>query len=391
MNFAKLENLIDSLYEIYGVPNCDCSVYFRHQEVFRRRNGFTDLAMTKPVADNDLYFLYSATKVSLAVSVMQLIEQKKLSLDDPVSRFLPEIKDIKVKENGKLVPCNREATIEDMLSMRSGLTYDCITPGLRPDLEEYTKEHPDVSTRDYIRMLLKEPLAFQPGTRFCYGMSLDLLGAVVEIVSGEKYSDYVKNHIANPLGMKELYMHVPEDRKERMVQQYMYNVFSQNDIADLEFVPMDRFSNVTIFGPDYDSAGGGMITTVSDYVLLADALANDGIGANGAQILTRESIDEMRKNRLTTKTLWKDHAKMQNYGYGYGLGVRTMVNPRLSESPVGEFGWDGLGGAFFLSDPENRIALFFLMSVPGMIHVKAAIHNKLRDYTYEALREEILS
>ena len=389
MNFEKLEYLIDHLKEFYGIPNCDCSVYYKHQEVFRRRAGFVDLEQTKPASDDDLYFLYSASKVTLAVASMQLVEKGLISLDDPVSKYLPEFASMMVKDGDKLVPCEKEATIDDLLSMRAGLDYANTIPGARPDMEEMVKNNPNASTREFIRQWLTVPLEFQPGTRFLYSMCLDVMGAVIEVVTGQTYSDYVKENIAKPLGMKDFELHVLPEHEDRMVQQYMYNVFAQNSIHSPEFTPMDKLYNLAVFGPNYDCAGGGVVTRVSDYVLLADALANDGVGANGVRILTRESIDNMRTNRLTTDIQFADHAKMQNFGYGYGLGVRTLVNPNAAKSPVGEFGWDGLGGAFFLSDVENNIAIFFLMSVPGMVYLKPAVHNKLRDFTYEALENEI--
>lgn len=391
MNFAKLEQLIDDMQELYGIPNCDCSVYYKHKEVFRRRAGFVDLERKKEASDDDLYFLYSASKVTLAVASMQLVERGLIALTDPVSKYLPEFAAMQVRDGDNLVPCRREATIEDLLSMRGGLNYDCLIPGKRPDLERLAKENPNFTTQGYIHQLLKEPLDFEPGTRFQYSMCLDVMGAVIENVTGQRYSDYVWENIGKPLGMKDMYLHVPDSMKDRMVQQYAYDLTSQNSIHTPEFTPMDKLYNVAIFGSNYDSAGGGIITRVSDYVLLADALANDGVGANGASILTRASIDDMRTNRLTTQVMFADHTKMQNFGYGYGLGVRTLVNPKAAKSPVGEFGWDGLGGAFFLSDVENNIALFFLMSVTGMVHIKPAVHNKLRDFTYEALEEELRS
>ena len=391
MNFEKLAHLIDHMPDVYGIPNCDCSVYYKHQEVFRRRSGFVNLERTKPVSDDDLYFLYSASKVTLAVAAMQLVEKGLIALSDPVSKYLPEFSTMKVRDGEKLVPCEKEATIEELLSMRAGLNYDCTIPGARPDFEEMVEKHPQASTLEFIHQWLTAPLDFQPGTRFQYSMCLDVMGAVIEVVTGQTYSSYVKENVAKPLGMKDFELHVLPENKNRMVQQYTYNVFSQNSIHSPEFAPLDKLYNLAVFGPNYDCAGGGVVSRVSDYVLLADALANDGVGANGARILTRKSIDDMRANRLTTPQMFADHAKMQNFGYGYGLGVRALVNPDAAKSPVGEFGWDGLGGAFLLSDVENHIAIFFLMSVTAMVHVKAAVHNKLRDYTYEALGSELKS
>lgn len=386
MNFSKLTNLIDNISDIYGIPNCDCSVYYKHREVFRRRAGFTDSDRTKPASEDDLYWIYSASKVALATAAMQLAERGLISLNDPVEKYLPEFSSMMVKTPEGLVPCKRKATIEDLLSMRAGLNYDLT----RADMLELVKNNPAAGLRDIVRQYLKAPLFFEPGTRFLYSMCLDVMGAIIEEVTGKSYGQYIKDNIAAPLGMKTLEYTIQPGMEERMVMQYHYNPTSQDSIDELEFVPIDKLSNVALFGSSgFECPGGGVITRVSDYVLLADALANDGVGANGAKILSRESIDNMRTNRLTTDILFADHAKMQNFGYGYGLAVRTLVNPKAALSPVGEFGWDGLGGAFLLSDVENNIAIFFLMSVTGMLHIKPAVHNKIRDFTYEALSEEL--
>lgn len=389
MNFDKLENLIDMTDSVYGIPNCDISVYYKHREVFRKQHGCVDPGRKKKASADDLYMLYSASKVTLATAAMQLVEQGRIRLDDPVSAYLPEYGAQQVREGDRIVPCEREATIEDLLSMRGGLDYKLLIPGARPDFEAFMRENPDAPTREVIRQYLQTPLRFQPGTRWLYSMCLDAMGAVIETVTGEKYRDYVKDHIARPLGMRDFALHVADVDQERLVCQYRYNPAAAYSPEEPQLIPIGKTENVGVPGTNYDAAGAGVITRVSDYVLLADALANDGTGANGARILTRKSIDEMRKPRTVTEVCQRDYSKLGDYGYGYGLGVRTLVNPRASKSPVGEFGWDGMGGAWFMSDPENHLAVFFLMSVVGKPDIKPAIHHRIRDYTYEAMAEEL--
>lgn len=392
MNFGKVDQLVENIVHNYGIPCCDLSIYYKHQEVFRRREGFVNLEGTKPAGEDDLYFLCSCSKMALTTAAMQLVEKGLISLSDPVSKYLPEFGEMKVQQGDKLVPCEREATIEDLLSMRAGLNYKNLAPGERPDMEEMARKQPEAGTREFIRQFLKTPLEFQPGTRFLYSMCHDVMGAVIEVVTGMRYRDYIAENITKPLGMKTLEYHLrPEDR-ERVVQHYTCNINAQNQIHSPLLFPMNKDVVATMgtFGPNYDSAGGGVISTVSDYVLLADALANGGVGANGARILSRASIDDMRTNRLTTQQMFDDHAlRMQDYGYGYGLGGRTLMDPRAAKSPVGEYGWDGWAGAYFLADVENNVAIFFAMSVGMMLNVKALVHNKLRDYTYEALADEL--
>ena len=380
MKFARLTALIDHLESVYGIPHCDISIYKDHREIFRRSSGYTDTARTKKPADQDLYWLYSASKISLVVMILQLAEQGRLSLQDPVCKYIPEAEGCGILSGGRLLPCGRQATIEDYLAMQGGLDYNI----QREDICAYVKEHPEASTREIIRQWFTEPLRYEPGTRFIYSMCHDVLGAVIEVVTGKRLSAYIREAIADPLGMQDLDYGIREEKKHRMVQQYEYDITANGNIEKPAVFPVGSCDNMYVLSRNYDSAGAGLVTRVSDYVLLADALANDGIGANGSRILSRESIDNMRRSRLDTQIKKLDYRKAGDYGYEYGLGVRTLMYPETSKSPAGEFGWDGYAGVFLLSDVENRLAMFFAMSVENMMPVKQ-VHHRIRDIMYEEL------
>ncbi len=380
MSFSKLAAFIDQLEAICGIPHCDISIRQKHKEIFRRSSGYTNTERTKKPTDQDLYWMYSASKVSLTVMILQLAEQGKLRLDDPVCKYIPEAADLQIRIGDQLIPCIRQATIEDYLAMQGGLDYDLA----RPDILELVRKNPAVSTGELIHQWLTQPLLYEPGTRFVYSMCHDVLGYLIEIVTGKRLNDYIKEVIAIPLGMQDLDYGIPEEKKHRMVQQYEYNMTANGNIIKDEIVPSDSFFNKCVFGKNYDSAGGGLVSRVSDYILLADALANDGVAANGNRILTRESIDNMRRSRLDTPVKKRDYRKNLDYGYEYGLGVRTLVYSETSKSPAGEFGWDGYAGVFLLADVENQLAMFFAMSVENMIPVKQ-IHHRMRDLMYEEL------
>jgi CubicO group peptidase (beta-lactamase class C family) len=191
----------------------------------------------------------------------------------------------------------------------------------------------------------------------------------------------MKANIAESLGMKDFEYHLrPEDR-DRLAAQYAF------DPVTREFSEMGG-ANPAIITENYDSGGGGVVTRVSDYVLLADALANDGIGAKGAKILTRESIDNMRTNRMDGARA-ADFWKMAKYGYGYGLGVMTLVNQTTALAPLGTFGWDGLSGAWLSADVKNHLAIFYAQHVIGFAETYTVIHPKVRDLAYQSLADEL--
>jgi CubicO group peptidase (beta-lactamase class C family) len=386
MDFSKLTAFLDSIEELYRIPGCDCSVYYKHREVYRHGAGHRDYAKTQPVSDDDLYWLYSCSKVACMVAVMQLVEQGKLRLDDPVSKYLPGIDKVQVREGDALVPLKVTPVIEDLMTMSAGFNYNGILyapndPNVWPDFKKLVREKPSAGTRELINELLKEPLDFQPRSRFQYSMCHDVLAAVIEEVTGERFADYMKANIAKPLGMKDFEYHLRPEDGDRMSAQYIF------DLVSREFSALGNI-NIGIVTENYDSAGGGIVTRVSDYVLLADALANDGIGANGTRILTGESIDNMRTNRMDGARA-ADFWKMAKYGYGYGLGVMTLMNQAAALAPLGTFGWDGLSGVYLSADVKNNLAILYAQHVIVFTDTFTVIHPKVRDLTYQALADEL--
>lgn len=375
MDFSRLKFYMEHMEEVFHIPGCDLSVYQNHQEVFRYRTGHSDAAGLKPVEEDDLYRLYSCTKVATCVAGLQLVEKGYLKLSDPVGKYLPEYRSLTVMDGDKTVPCQETMLIEDLFTMRGGLDYDEQWEGFQEVIREKGQ---DISTRDIIEKLAQKPLQFVPRASYQYSLGHDVLAAVIEVITKERFSDYLKENIANPLGMKDFYFHTNPEIQERIAQQYCY--VPESGV----FEPViDR--NHLLFSHNYDSGGAGLITRVSDYVLLADALANGGVGVTGKQLLKPETIDDMRTNRLDKKQMqafWRS----AKYGYGYGLGVRTLICPSVSEGPVGEFGWDGAAGAYFLSDPQNHIAIFYGQHILNYSDIYTVVHPAIRDMVYRACK-----
>jgi CubicO group peptidase (beta-lactamase class C family) len=260
----------------------------------------------------------------------------------------------------------------------NGLLYAPNDPDVWPDFKKLVREKGQAATtRELILELFKEPLDFQPGSRFQYSMCHDVLAVVIEEVTGTRFQDYMKANIAEPLGMKDFEYHLRPEDEGRLAAQYGL------DPVTKEFSSVGS-ANTAIVTENYDSSGGGVITRVSDYVLLADALANDGVGANGERILTRESIDNMRRNRMTGARA-ADFWKLAKYGYGYGLGVMTLISQSAAAAPLGTFGWDGAAGAYLSADVKNHLAIFYAQHVLWYGDTYTVIHPKIRDLVYQAL------
>ncbi|MDR2933500.1 MAG: beta-lactamase family protein [Oscillospiraceae bacterium] len=397
MGFEKLADFLDSLASTYRLPSCDCIVYHKHEQVFRRMCGYSDKEKKTPVSPKDLYWLFSATKVVTATAVMRLVEQGKLSLADEVSRYLPEYADVMVRDNFrydanlmhngmvsretltlggelKLRAPASAMTIEDLLTMSGGLGYDMETPAIKDVL---TATNGKAGTREIVRAIAKTPLDFDPGTHFQYSLCHDVLAAVVEVVSGMTYGEFLEKELFGPLGMEDMGFKMKPEQLARLSALYTCNQMTWEHEYTGTGSPYRRYEN-------YESGGGGLFGKTDSYVKLLDALCNDGMSKDGYRVLKPETIENMRTNRMTGSRA-EDFLCMRRYGYGYGLGVRTMVDNSKAKSPIGEFGWDSAGGAFALVDTKNSLAVFYAQHVLSFRPGYYVIHPTVRDLTYEAL------
>lgn len=375
MSISALSDYLDSL-PARGIPFCDCVVYRGHKPVFRRSAGFLDAEKTKPAGSGAAFWLYSATKPITCTAVMQLVEKGRLSLDAPVSDYLPEYGSLQVRHGNRTEPAKIPLTIRHLLSMQSGLNYDINVPSIRKKLEETNRK---ATTREIIGALASEPLDFEPGTHFQYSLSHDVLGAVVEAVSGQSFGEYLGEHIFTPLGMEHTGFTQTSWQKAHFSDQFEYRP------ETMTASPVSR-ANGYVLSPNYESGGAGLASTVDDYIRFLDALCNNGVSAEGYRLLSMESIEQMRENQLGEASL-KDFALLNKKGYGYGLGVRTLMEKEHSgvKSPLGEFGWDGAAGVYVLADTENRLAIFYAQQVLNCGYAFDVIHPTIRDLVYSEL------
>lgn len=379
MNFSALSHYVHCLPAL-GIPGGEAIVRIGHKTVFHETFGFSDAEKTRSASPNDLYYLYSASKVMTAAAGMKLIEDGLIGIDDPVSKYIPEFAHLTVRDGAGVREAKNVMTVAHLLTMRGGLSYEVTHPVIRETVEK----NPQADTLTLVRAMAKMPLLFEPGTHFAYSLCLDVIPAIVEVVTGMKFSAYLQKVFAEPLGMEPLYFHVTDPGVgERMARQYRKNIFGKPD-------PIG-FENHTILGAAYESGGGGIISTAENYSLFLDALANGGVGVNGARILKEETIRAMATNRLDRTSLIDYFAGPGNPGYGYGYGVRVMMKTDLpgyrSASSVGEFGWGGAAGVFVLVDPAKQLSFYYtqhMLDMGGFTYPDHP-HNRMRDLIYEAL------
>ena len=383
MNFQPLRDFLDYYVSMLGIPGTDTVVYKNHEEIFRHTAGYDDLRFKTPMRDNAHYYVYSISKLVLATATAQLIERGEIMLSDPLYAYIPEYENMTVKaydEGGReyIKRAEHPITLKHLITMTAGFNYNLKAPSI---VDTVNKTGGRAPTMDIIRELAREPLDFEPGADYKYSLAHDVMGAVIEVASGMPYSNYVKENIFAPLGMtKSGYKGDPE---------LFANMTKKYVLEDGIIKEDDSTKNPFVFGSEYDCAGAGLITTVDDIILLADALACGGVGKSGERILSRFSIDLMRTNMLNEAQLKSFvNGTANKLGYGYGMGVRTLMshNEGGTIAPIGEFGWDGALAAYVGCDMDNGISVYHAENVSGF-NSHQMVHPRLRNVIYGCLGE----
>ena len=363
MNFQPLKDFLDYYLPGIGVPGSDTVIYKDRQPIFRYQSGFDSLAMRTPVRPDALYSMYSVSKVSTCIAATQLIERGHILTSDPISYYFPEYADITVKKtapNGSVTVerARNTMTVRHLLTMTAGLDYNLNSPSIKRVYEATAGRCP---TLDIVRALASEPLSFEPGERYQYSLCLDVIGGLVELVSGMSFGKYMQENVFGPLGMKDTHFGFYESERARMATKYDYNAQTRSAVE------VDKAINPYNFGTEYESGGAGLVSSVDDQILLADALAHDGLGKNGARILSDAGVKLMRSNHLNEeqrKQIGFNHLT----GYSYGYGVRVNVAPEEGGNlaPTDEFGWDGAKLSYLSAIPSQRVALFHAEHMGGL-------------------------
>jgi len=336
------------------------------KEIFYHEDGWADKEAGLPIRRNSIFRLYSMSKPVTAAAVMVLLERGEIDLYDPVSKYLDGFKNQMVEENGTLVPVKREATLKDLLSMTSGLVYGGEdragqeTMALFEEINNRLLGDFPLGTVEAMNKLGRCVLAFHPGDSWQYGTSADVLGAVVEVVSGKRFGQFLKNELFEPLQMEDTGFWVPEEKRDRLVKAYMeiekgeLAHYTGNNLGIIN--KMDR-------DPAFESGGAGLVSTIDDYAKFTRMLMNKG-SLNGVQILRPKTVEYLTSATLNAAQQKKfDESMITLGGFSYGNLMRVMTDCSKAgylASP-GEYGWDGWLGAYFCNCPKDDLIFLFMM------------------------------
>ncbi|MBB6308656.1 serine hydrolase domain-containing protein [Xanthobacter tagetidis] len=342
--------------------------------------GFLDAAKTKPMPKDAVFRAFSMTKPFVAVAAMMLVERGQLSLRDPVATYIPEMKAMtvlaeKTDASGKItreaVPATRTMTVHDLLRHTTGLTYSVSAPFpelkdayLKADLES---RDGDLSPEEFVKRLAATPLAYEPGTRFEYGLSVDVLGIVVERVSGKRLDVFLEDELFKPLGMKDTHFQLTPDQTARLA-----------DALDTDPQKVDGWKWVRVDqdpGKRYRLGGAGTVTTAQDYFRFAQMMLNGG-ELDGVRILSPRTVDFMLSDHTLGLGGSTAGTTGPGYGFGLGFGIRRQEGMAVVPGSPGDAMWAGAGGTSFTIDPKEDLVGVFMAAAPTpRVHTRMLFKN----------------
>ncbi len=339
----------------------------RGKVIYDKSFGYHTLNKKEPYKKDDIFRLASMTKAFTTVAVMQLYERGKLRLDDPIFNYIPAFAESQVLDEFNesdssftTVPAKSPITIRNLLTHTSGITYGNFNPGKIGAVYEKTGannfglSHNEMTTEQMADHMASVPLVFQPGERYMYGLNMEILGRIVEVVSGKPLSQYFKDNIFDPLGLKETHFYLPRSLHDRLVPVYTYNGKKQMVMAsDTEFgrileYPKKKDNN-------HYAGGGGMSGSITDYMTFIQALLNEG-EYNGKWILSRKTIDVMTSDQMIVlNQQGKGYSSTPGVTYGLGFALLTEPGRAVSHKSPGTYEWGGYFNTKFFIDPEEEM------------------------------------
>ncbi len=349
--------------------------------IYNKSFGLKDPETKTPLKTDDIFRIASQTKAITSIAAMMLFEEGKFLLDDPISKYIPEFSNPQVldKFNEKdttytTIPASREITIRDLFTHTSGIDYAGI--GSRNMRAIYAKADipggfggDKILLGDKMRALGKLPLVHQPGERFTYGLNVDVLGYLIEVLSGESLDKFFKKHIFEPLGMNDTYFYLPASLSARLV--YVGTEDNRRHVAKL---PQEMF-NYPLMAGTYFSGGAGLSSTTKDYAIFLQMLLNKGV-YNGKRLLSRRTVELITSNQIRDLNVGRDK-------FGLGFEITTEYGQAQLGISEGSFSWGGYFGTTYWADPKEHLVCLLFMQQSPLSH--GEIQSKFKAMVYQAL------
>jgi CubicO group peptidase (beta-lactamase class C family) len=333
-------------------------------------------AAATPMAHNSIFRIFSMTKPIASVGIMMLVEEGHFLLSDPVAKFIPEFanQQVGVENNGKLdlVALKRPMTVQDLLRHTSGITYDHTGNGLVQQLYQQSRlRSRKITNAEHAAMVASLPLKCQPGDEWNYSRSTDILGRIIEIVSGKSLSAFLTERILAPLQMAETAFHTGEENAGRLAEPFSTDPWNGDKVQLFNMLEK----------PVMESGGGGLVSTTMDYARFCQMLLNGGV-LDGNRIIGRKTLQLMASDHLGPHVKVDSPLMPPGHGFGLGFAVRTQGGIAPFMGSVGQFFWSGMGGTFFWIDPVEDLFGVFMSQGPGQ---RQYTRTLARNLVYAAL------
>jgi CubicO group peptidase (beta-lactamase class C family) len=358
------------------LPGATVMVARRGQIGWFEALGKQSPAASTPMAQDSLFRIFSMTKPIVSVGIMMLMEDGHFILNDPVAKFIPEFADQKVgvENDGKLdlVPLKRPMTIQDLLRHTSGITYDHTGNSLVQQMYQQSRlRSRKISNAEHAAIVASLPLMCQPGAEWNYSRSTDILGRIIEVVSGKTLSAFLTERILAPLQMAETAFHTGEENAGRLAEPFPTDPWTGEKVQLFNMLEK----------PAMESGGGGLVSTSMDYARFCQMLLNGG-ALDGNRIIGRKTLQLMASDHLGPKVKVDSPLMPAGHGFGLGFAVRTHQGMAPFPGSVGQFFWSGMAGTFFWIDPAEDMFAVFMMQGPGQ---REYIRSLLRNLVYAAV------
>ena len=396
-NFNNLDGFLQKLVDDNKAPGSIFLLYKEGKIEFLQKYGWQDIENKIPVEFDTIFRIYSMTKPIITVGLMRLFDEGKFKLDDPITKYLPEFKEMKVfvrEEDKEIITeeLERDITILDLFTHTSGLSYGFFNDD--PVDKIYSERInydilKSLSLEEVIKIFTDIPLRFQPGKYFRYSYSMDVLGRLIEVLSEKSLDEYLKEKVFQPLEMDNTSFYVPEDKLHKFTKIYLYNEEKPLQLLDTPNL-IERFNK----SYKYLSGGGGLVSTLKDYFNFTMLFLNKG-KFKDKQLLKPETVNLITKSHFKNNKTLVDFALskqliegMKLHAYGFGLGIRVLVKEGIAPTKIGEHGWGGLAHTYYWVDPQNEI-IGLLMTQVFAPDITALVFDgiQLMKYAYESLKK----
>ncbi len=393
LNPKRLERLNDILDEMPAkefVSGCSCMVLQHGKEICYYERGCRDLEQQLPLTRDTIFRLYSLTKPMTAVAAMLLIEDGKLDLLTKVADYFPSFENQYWIKDGQQIPVQTPMQVHHLLNMTSGLIYpdasgtltDQMTTALVDEVIAKLHTEDALTTEQFVSRLGEIPLLFEPGTRWNYGLSADVLAALIEKVSGMSFRTFMQKRLFEPLGMANTDFYVPQEKQHLLASVYDWDENRQCLVKkEPDYLGISTRMERT---PLYESGGAGLVSTIDDVARFANMLTAHGKTADGTALMSEKTWQYLTGGCLNpaqkTGIVWENLP-----GYTYGNLMRVLEKPQeaITLGAAGEYGWDGWLGAYMTNDPENELT--FLMLNQRMYTGTTLYTRKMRNIVYSSL------